>query len=144
MLNTTATANHTNQTDVKININLITVIMIVLSILILFIDAQNSAGQINAEFASNAGAALPASFLESHSEVEPAAYSTADTLTVLSAPDDRAQTISALSLHQGMMLLGRAAGSAWVKISLPGNVEGWVEAQYIRANVPVETLPFVW
>jgi len=124
------------------------IILVVLLIPVLFIFAQDNVGQsmeqISSEFASNAGAALPESFSQPHSEVEPAAYSTADTLTVLAAPDERAQAVSALSLHQGMMLLGRAANSAWIKVSLPGNLEGWVDAHFIRSNVPVDTLPFVW
>lgn len=132
-------------TTININFSAIALIVIALLIPVLFVAAQNSVEHINNEFISNAGAALPSVIANvPHSEVEPAAYSTADTLIVLSAPDGRSQTISALNLHQGMMLLGRAAGSAWVKISLPGNVEGWVDAQYIRANVAVETLPFVW
>ncbi|MBC7809824.1 MAG: SH3 domain-containing protein [Burkholderiales bacterium] len=120
------------------------IILVVLLIPVLFIFAQDNASQISTEFASNAGAALPESFSQPHSEVEPAAYSTADTLTVLAAPDERAQAVSALSLHQGMMLLGRAANSAWIKVSLPGDLEGWVDAHFIRSNVPVDTLPFVW
>jgi uncharacterized protein YraI len=62
---------------------------------------------------------------------------------VYGTPSDTAVPIVIIFPGQEVVILGRTADSAWLKIRLPYDLEGWVKADSVRLNVDLDLLPVV-
>lgn len=62
---------------------------------------------------------------------------------VYAAPGDDAAPFLRVVPGQSVVLIGRTADSAWIKIWLSGDQEGWVRADALQLNVDVAVLPVV-
>jgi uncharacterized protein YgiM (DUF1202 family) len=71
----------------------------------------------------------------------PTAYVTAGRLNVRTGPGVGFAVVTRIDQWQTMTLLARNSAATWVNIRLPNGTEGWVNAYYIRASVPVVDLP---
>ncbi len=42
---------------------------------------------------------------------------------------------------ESLALIGRNSDASWAKVRLPGGVEGWVEAVFVKTSVPLADIP---
>jgi uncharacterized protein YraI len=71
----------------------------------------------------------------------PTAYVTTGRLNVRTGPGVGYSVITRIDQWQTVTLLARNAATTWVSIRLPNGVEGWVNAHYLQASVPIDSLP---
>jgi uncharacterized protein YraI len=62
---------------------------------------------------------------------------------VYGSPSETAVPIVIIFPGQNVEILGRTADSAWLKIRLPFDLEGWVKTDSIRLDIEIELLPVV-
>ena len=64
----------------------------------------------------------------------------ADLLNLRTGPGLNYQVITMLGICTPVTLVGRSSDNAWLEVSLPGNLGGWVFSGYIQANINISTL----
>jgi hypothetical protein len=74
------------------------------------------------------------------SSKDPTGIVLADPLNLRTGPGLNYQVITMLEVCKPVGLLGRTSDYAWLEVSLPGNVGGWVFAGYIQANTNLSNL----
>jgi uncharacterized protein YgiM (DUF1202 family) len=62
---------------------------------------------------------------------------------IYDAPRQDAEALVSLVPGQTIVLLGRTDDFKWIKVSLPGAVTGWLEAEALQAQFPLGRLPVV-
>lgn len=62
---------------------------------------------------------------------------------VYATPDANTAPILRVVPGQSVVLIGRNAEATWVKIWLPGNQEGWIQADALQLEIDIATLPVV-
>ncbi len=62
---------------------------------------------------------------------------------VYATPNDTAAPILRVVPGQSVVLIGRTADAAWVKIWLPGGQEGWIRAEALQLEIDISVLPVV-
>ena len=70
-----------------------------------------------------------------------AVVTNANWLSLRSAPEIGDNVITAVPRGQVVTLIGRYGG--WVKVRLPGGLEGWVGSSYLASRVPLDNLPLI-
>jgi uncharacterized protein YgiM (DUF1202 family) len=73
---------------------------------------------------------------------EPVATVTANWLNMRSGPSTAFPVIATVPGGTEVDLLARNASATWVKIRLPDNRIGWVNASYLSTTYPITSLPF--
>lgn len=79
------------------------------------------------------------------SNTNPTGIVLADPLNLRTGPGLNYQVITMLNICTSVSLTGRSSDSAWLQVSLPGNVGGWVfagykEFPYLKMNVSISDL----
>lgn len=64
----------------------------------------------------------------------------ADLLNLRTGPGLNYQVISMLGICTPVSLIGRSSDNAWLEISLPGNLGGWVFSGYMQTNIDISKL----
>lgn len=71
----------------------------------------------------------------------PTATVTAVRLSVRTGPGVSYTVVTRLNQGETVTLLGRNLSASWVKVLLPSALEGWVNASYLTASLPLADLP---
>lgn len=72
---------------------------------------------------------------------EPRAIVNAGRLNLRSGPSATFSVVQTLDRNENLPLVGRTPDGTWVQVRLPGDYEGWVDAQYIATDAQVQKLP---
>jgi uncharacterized protein YgiM (DUF1202 family) len=64
-------------------------------------------------------------------------------LNLRKGPGANFDVIITLNIRTVFDVTGRNADDSWVKVTLPGNVVGWLSTRYVVLNVDINTLPVV-
>lgn len=62
---------------------------------------------------------------------------------IYATPDANTAPILRVVPGQSVVLIGRNVDSTWIKIWLPGNQEGWIQADALQLEIDIATLPVV-
>lgn len=87
------------------------------------------------------GSALAVLAVPAHADDLPTGVVTTGQLNVRTGPGVSYTVVTRIDEGQTVSLLARNTSATWVKVRLPNAVEGWVNASYIRASVPLADLP---
>lgn len=74
------------------------------------------------------------------SGADPAGIVLADPLNMRVGPGLGNHVVTLLDFCTPVSLVGRNSDATWLQVQLPGNVDGWVFAYYIQANVNLNSL----
>lgn len=100
--------------------------------------------RLKAEQIGGSGAPTPTPPAMAQPKLPPsgsAVVTNANWLNVRQTPEIADNVITAVPRGEVVALIGRYGG--WVKVRLPGGVEGWVGASYLASRTPLADLPVV-
>ncbi len=129
-------------TSLKKNKNLILAIGVALIAFLLGLFGNTLLSPTGAGLSGAAGAMANQAACDTTvlSSKDPTGIVLADPLNLRTGPGLNYQVITMLEVCKPVSLLGRTSDYAWLEVSLPGNVGGWVFAGYIQANTNLSNL----
>lgn len=65
-------------------------------------------------------------------------------LNVRAGPSMAYNDITSIPFNTEVTLLGRAVGTTWVQVRIPGGQVGWVNFLYLRSYARLDSLPITW
>jgi uncharacterized protein YgiM (DUF1202 family) len=131
-------------TSIKKYQNVIIIIGVALVAFILGYLSADSSG-VSGFSLSGAAGAVASEYCDTTplSNTDPTGLVLADPLNFRIGPGLSYDIISVLDYCTPISLLGRTDDSAWLLVRIQGNVEGWVYAYYILANMDINDLDVV-